>query len=273
MKHSTQKQARAERLTTPIGTAVYPYLNKPDTKFDDEGKFRVRLRIPEEEAGELLAKIQEQYDESYKEFCSREGVRKLKTASTPWRNAVDEDGKETGEIEFNFSSKASGVNKETKEAWTRTIPLFDSKRKPLSKSLVVGNGSQCRVSFFISPFYTKLLGFGISLRLVGVQVTEFVAGGGNTAESMGFGDEEGWESDEDEVTAKEDADEESEEEETENEDLELSEEEETPKSKPKGDRFGLDKSIAKLNRPKATAKAKPKPAAKAKPKAGKKKAR
>lgn len=254
MKTKSQKNERSERLTTPIGVAVYPWLSKPDDKYDDEGVYSVRLRIPEEEAQELQSQIQEAYDEAYKAACSREGTRKLKTDFLPWRQAVDEDGKETGEIEFNFKSKASGINKETKEAWTRKVPLFDSKRKPLdSKKVLVGTGSRIKVSFFISPWYTKKFGFGVTLRLVGVQIVELVAGGGNNAEAMGFGEEEGWEGDEaDEVTtSKEDGDESTEESDDEELDLTDDDEDEAPPVKTKA---------------KATTKAKPKAAAKAKPK-------
>ncbi len=253
-----QKNARTERINTPIGVAVYPYLSKPDDKFDDEGVYRVRLRLPEEEAQELQAQIQEQYDLGYKAECARQGVRKLKTEFTPWKQAVDEDGKETGEIDFNFKSKASGINKETKEAWTRKIPLFDAKGKPIdSKKINVGTGSRIKISFFITPWYNKKSGFGVSLRIAGVQIIELVAGGGNSAEAMGFGEEEGWEGGEDEEVTKDTSDTDEAVEESEDEELELTEDDDDEPVKPK------PKPAAAKAKPKAAAKGKAKPKSKA----------
>ena len=37
-------------ITTPIGTAVYPHLNEPDTKFEDDGVYTTQLRLTAEEA-------------------------------------------------------------------------------------------------------------------------------------------------------------------------------------------------------------------------------
>lgn len=277
-KSKSQKNERRERITTPVGVAVYPYISKPDTKFDDEGKYKCRLRIAEEDAEELVAKLQEEYASAYREECNRQGTKKLKVQNKPWRNAVDEDGKETGEIEFSFSSTASGVNKETKEVWTRKIPVFDARRNPINTSkVIIGSGSELKIAFFISPYYNKMNGFGISLRFVGVQVIKLVEGGGTSPEAMGFGEEEGWEGDEevsdstdDEVEeVAEDADEEldltDDDEDDEDDDGGAEVEEPVAKKGKRSDRFGLDASIAKLNaKGKAKTKPKPKPKGKAK---------
>ena len=40
--------------TTPAGTAFYPYLFTPDTKFDANGVYNVKLRLSEKEAKPII---------------------------------------------------------------------------------------------------------------------------------------------------------------------------------------------------------------------------
>ena len=41
-------------FTTPRGTAIYPWLNRADFQFDTAGQFKVNLRVPKDEAKELM---------------------------------------------------------------------------------------------------------------------------------------------------------------------------------------------------------------------------
>src|SRR5438093_141726 len=74
---------------------------------------------------------------------------------------------------FTFKMRASGVDKETKQPWQRRPPLFDAKRKPLIDR-EIGAGSEIKVAFTITPFYTSLVGAGVALRLEAVQVIKLV---------------------------------------------------------------------------------------------------
>jgi hypothetical protein len=106
---------------------------------------------------------------------------------------ADDEGNETGEVAFTFKRKASGVNKKTGKPWVAKVPLYDAAGKPVDRTKVqVWGGSEIKVAFELNPFYTDLVGAGVSLRLVGVQIIKLVSGGERTAESMGFSAEDGY---------------------------------------------------------------------------------
>ena len=42
--------AQANTFTTPKGIAQYPWLSKPDTKFSEEGEYKVNVILGKEEA-------------------------------------------------------------------------------------------------------------------------------------------------------------------------------------------------------------------------------
>ena len=46
-------------FTTPQGVAQYPYLSSPDTKFSEEGDYKVNLILSKEEAAPIIAQIDE----------------------------------------------------------------------------------------------------------------------------------------------------------------------------------------------------------------------
>ena len=49
------------RYTTPAGIAQYPWLNKPDTKFNPDGEFKVNLEVDSESAQSLVTFLDEQF--------------------------------------------------------------------------------------------------------------------------------------------------------------------------------------------------------------------
>ena len=46
--------AQANTFTTPKGIAQYPWLSKPDTKFSEEGDYKVNLILNAEEAAPII---------------------------------------------------------------------------------------------------------------------------------------------------------------------------------------------------------------------------
>jgi hypothetical protein len=112
------------------------------------------------------------------------------TADLPIGDHEDDGGNETGDKVYNFKMKAV-VKPKDKEPFTQKPKLFDSNGADINPKSLFG-GSKLKVAFQIIPFYTALVGAGISLRLKAVQVIELVEGQGGTAESYGFGKEEGY---------------------------------------------------------------------------------
>jgi hypothetical protein len=48
------RKKKLKKLTSPVGTAIYPHLSKPDTKFNEDGEYRVNLRLSMDDAKPLV---------------------------------------------------------------------------------------------------------------------------------------------------------------------------------------------------------------------------
>ncbi len=179
----------------PKGTLIYPTLIKPDTKFDEAGVYKTKLKVPAAEAQaflELIEKVQQ--EELERQITEAESKKKgsgkrVKEAQLPVEE-VEEDGQDY--VIFNFKSKASYTDKKTKEVVQRKIPLFDAKGKGLTADLKIGTGTVARISCYVSPYFTALLGAGVTLRIRGVKILKLVefSGGGGNAGSFGFDDDD-----------------------------------------------------------------------------------
>ena len=179
--------AKQPRYTTPKGVAKYPWLNKPDTKFNPDGDFKVTLVVPVEEADTIMQFLDEQMAASEAKAKKDNPGKKVKVADAPY--SVDE---ETGNVEINFKLKAK-VTMQSGDTFEQQPALFDAKGKPLA-DVNVGGGSKIKVSYECVPFYTALIGAGISLRLRAVQVIDLVEfSGGAAAGAYGFEEEDGFE--------------------------------------------------------------------------------
>lgn len=177
------------RFTTPKGTAQYPYLTKPDTKFNPEGEYKVKLELDAADAGELISFLDEQVElavEKAKKDPKNAG-KKIKVGDAPY--SVNED---TGKASINFKLKAK-VTTKSGETFEQRPAIFDAKGKPIT-DVNIGGGSKVKVAYEVVPFYTALVGASISLRMKAVQVIDLVEfSGGASAEGYGFGEEEGYE--------------------------------------------------------------------------------
>lgn len=151
------------RVTTPQGIAVYPKVEKPDTKFDANGVYSIDLDLDETEAAELAEKLQKVADAAYAEECKAKGKKGLKRSDMPWKKTDD------GKTRFKFKLKAKGGTGE--KQWDQKPALFDAKGNPV-KDLNIGSGSIVKVAFDVVPYFTAMVGHGITLRLRAVQVIE-----------------------------------------------------------------------------------------------------
>ena len=172
---------------TPIGTAVYPHLSSPDTKFDENGVYQLQLSLTEEEASGLAEALTSRHASAYAKHLEETGKPKLKKADLPWTEEFDDSGKETGNILFRFKMKAK-----TAKGIELRPTLVDAKLAPVTE--MIGSGSKCKVAYDVHDWFVPALGVGISLRLKGVQVIELIEySGGRSAKGCGFGEEEGFE--------------------------------------------------------------------------------
>jgi hypothetical protein len=194
------KKNKKPSFTTPVGEALYPRLNEPDTKFKDHGEYSVKLILKEEDAQKLIEKLRPLHEEAIKE--AEKEFKKLKPAQKKKLKQVsvndfyeaeyDEEENETGRFIFNFKTAASGISKKTGKKWERKVPVFDSKRKAVNLSKVqIWSGTTMRIAFDVGPYFVNATGMaGITLYLNAVQIIELVNGGQRSAASYGFEEEE-----------------------------------------------------------------------------------
>ena len=172
------------KITTPVGIAQWPRLNKPDTKFNKEGIYSVSLRLTREDS-EPLVKLMNEILATHIDTLKKE----VKQAPLPIKDVNDQDGSPTGEIEIKFKLNAVGLN--GGDRWEQRPALFDSSGKPMTDD--IGGGSKIKIGAEVVPYYTDMAGAGITLRLKAVQVIELVEyTKGDSFNSWEFTQEEGF---------------------------------------------------------------------------------
>lgn len=168
---------------TPLGEAVYPSLNRPETRFDENGIYKVTLKIKKQDASALIKLFDEAIDDSLNRAKEDNKGKSIKLAPKPYNVEGDY-------ALFKFKMKASGVSKKTKQKYEQRPALFDAKKAPLPDDKIVWGGSKLKVAFQLRPYFTPMLGAGVVSQLKAVQVIDLVEGGGG-ANSV-FKEEEGF---------------------------------------------------------------------------------
>ena len=168
------------KLTTPVGVAKWAWVSKADTKFNSEGEFKVTLVLDKDSAEPLIETIEKELKEFYSGLKAQ-GKKRIKEASKPYGEEVDDEGDPTGNVEFKFKSKAKFVPR---------IPIFDSVGKPMT-GVELWSGSRIKVNTTLAP-YSAAIGEGMAMRLNAVQVIDLVQGSNGSAEGYGFGEEDGY---------------------------------------------------------------------------------
>ena len=170
--------------TTGIGEFYFAHLQSPEVfKGKSTNKFSVSVKLAEKEKQKLLAQI----DKEWQKFVESEEGKKHK-----YKYEYSTGCKEYQGEDF-FKFKMTHVIETKKGEWERKVPIFDAQGKNITDELTgVGNGTKGKVAFELSPFYMNDKNYGVSLRLVGVQILDLVEEGEVSAESLGFGKEEGF---------------------------------------------------------------------------------
>jgi hypothetical protein len=208
----TDKKQKRPFFVSPKGRLVFPHLLVPDTKFDKDGRLGTKLVTPADDAEEFLKQVAPLHAEAVAAAeagfpqLSADQRKKLakKGIAAPIVNDIyseelDEDEQPTGNLVFNFSTKALAKFKNRKgeeETYTRKIAVFDSRGNPITDSkLQIWSGTIGRVTCVAVPYWVPgTVSCGVSLRPVAVKVLELVSGGHKSAEQFGLGgDEDGYE--------------------------------------------------------------------------------
>ena len=146
-----------KQITSAFGEAKYPHLNQPDTEFNSDGIFQVKLLVNKEDAQKDIKII----DDVIKEQLIIEGKKQpnktdqFKRAPLPYQE-VD------GKIQFHFKTKFKPS-------------LVDHNLSTIADKNIWG-GSILRCNYKPVGYYVAGTGLGCTLRLTGVQVKKLVEG-------------------------------------------------------------------------------------------------
>jgi len=149
--------------------SLYPHLNRPDVRFNENGEYKVTLKVPKSDASEMVKIIDQACEDSLAKAEKENKGKKVKVAPKPYKE-------ESGFVFFKYKLKASGVNRKTNETFTQRPQLFDAKKNPLNQTTNIWGGSIMKVAYQLIPYYTAMLGAGVSQRLKAVQIIKLVEG-------------------------------------------------------------------------------------------------
>ena len=164
------------------GEAIFPHLMRPDVRFNELGEYKVTLKIGKQDASQMVKDIDQAIEDSLAKAQKDNKGKTVKSAPKPYKE-------ESGNVFFKFKMKASGVNKKTQEKFTQRPQLLDSKKNPISPNTNIWGGSIMKVAYQPVPYFTPILGAGVSLRLKAAQIIKLVEGKSDNV----FKEEDGFE--------------------------------------------------------------------------------
>lgn len=177
---------------TPAGKSLYARVQSPDTRFDNDGIYHVDLLVEPENAQPLITTIERILEQYYNDG---DEVKAVKARGINPNKAPIYEVMTDGSYRFRFKQKAVIRNKAGEE-FAKNILVVDAGVKPFREE--IGNGSTVKVSYRCKPYYVpSSRTVGVSLRLVGVQVLDYVSFGDG---DCGFTNEEGFDSDAENVS-------------------------------------------------------------------------
>jgi hypothetical protein len=154
-----------KQLTTPIGTAMYPKLVTPDTKFDENGVYSCKLILTKDEFETLEATINPWFEKEYERLVKESGKKKLdRSPKLPLK--LNDDN------EYEVFAKQVAQKTVGGKLIHFQVALFDSAGKKINNPPNIGSGSKLRLGIEPSAWFSPMMGVGYTLRLKAVQVIE-----------------------------------------------------------------------------------------------------
>lgn len=190
--------AKREYRMSPFGIAAHPWLNKPDTKYNDSGVFKVDLRLTGEAAQKFMDQIKAQSDRFHAEHTAEMKPVDAKkwTVFYPFEEVEDDDGNKTGEVLFKFRQNHT-IRLKSGEEKKVTLRLQNGGGKDSDKA--IWGGSELRTMYATRDIVmTSNKEVGVRLDFCGAQVKVY----GTGSSGGGFGAVDGWEDDGSEEEAK-----------------------------------------------------------------------
>ena len=176
------------KFITPKGTAVWPKLNTPDTKYNPDGEYTVKLRLPVAESHDLIKQLEGLRDAFQKDQARTDPKVGRYDVAPVYETEEDDNGDVTGFVLFKFKQNAK-IKLRNGGTRDMSVPIYDSNKAP-TKTEVTG-GSTIRVAgvpfCYAMPSSKKV---GVSLRPTGVQIIQLAAGFGGDADALAMFDKE-----------------------------------------------------------------------------------
>ena len=156
-------------VVTPVGTAIYPWLNTPDSRFGDP-TYKVNLRLTGEDATKFIAQV----DALKEEAMAHLGVKDLIVPIVP---ALDDDKNEIPGA-FDVKTKAKAFFKQSDGSMVENnLTIVDAQKNPMDESAgTIWGGSKIKLALNVGAVATSIYQ-GLMLRINAVQVIELVTGG------------------------------------------------------------------------------------------------
>jgi len=147
---------------TPLGKLTgFVAIEKPSTKFDDNGIYSCQVGFTGASAKEMVKLIDEIMTENMKKNT------KIKRMAAPPYTIEDDT------LIVKFKNKAQ-ITSRAGEVFEKCIKIFDAHNKPVTGPLFMGEGSEVRVAFKPYCWSVAALGNGCTLQLEMVQVVDLV---------------------------------------------------------------------------------------------------
>jgi hypothetical protein len=201
----------SKHIVSPRGVAGYSYLNKPDTKYDADGVYRVTMNLDTGDAevlkfiaatdaaleeaevyarAELTAQLESA--EGQKKGQIKQKLANLKVADSPIKQVYDEDGNETTTVKVEFKSKAKFKDRKTETVRDMKPKILDGKKNEIPfGSLQIGGGTEMKVGAQRRAYYIPGTNTcGVSFKMNVVQILKLVEFGGSSDAAYDFGDDD-----------------------------------------------------------------------------------
>lgn len=173
-------KAKNPKYTSPRGVLSFPYLNKPDTKYVEEGVFKADLVVDAEEAKPLMKQLEDQLDDFIKEMEKETGKRQnRKKYRLPFEDHEEDDSKIVFKVKQNAVVKGSPVK----------LLYYDASRKKVLEPPLIRGGTVAKIAGTSRPYNTGA-NRGITLSISAVQMIELSDTDESSVDGANFGFEE-----------------------------------------------------------------------------------
>jgi len=139
---------------TPVGTAAWPWLNKPDIRFDADGVYQVKMIFNKKDIKPIQAIVDPLMDGG---------------KHHPIKPEMDDEGNPTGNHIVQFKMKARVKTKNGEEFTQKPILLDTLGNRVVDQ---VGAGSKLKIAYQAIPFNQGA--GGVTMRMQKVRIVELV---------------------------------------------------------------------------------------------------